>query len=81
MLCKSLRAAAPDAAGGGVNPHLQACRDAGVGEALLALGRHARADVYGKAVAIHDAYFGGEDTAEEEAVDDLAATLAASMLE
>ena len=65
-----------DAAGGGANPHLQTMREAGVDEALLELN-HAPANIYNKAVTIHDAYFTGEDIT----VDDLAATLAASMLE
>ncbi len=45
---------------GGVNPHLSVCREAGVDEALLLLN-HAPANIYNKALAINDTYFGNDD--------------------
>ena len=46
-----------DATGaGGTNPHLQACREAGVDEALSELNR-APANIFTKAAAIREAYF------------------------
>ncbi len=43
-----------------MNPHLSVCREAGVDEALLLLN-HAPDNIYKKALAICDTYFGNDD--------------------
>ncbi len=71
-ILKSGKLSAEEAGGPGApNAHLHVCREAGVHDALLELN-HAPSNIYNKALALHDAYFAGdeEDEGADDAVDD-----------